>query len=265
MRFFRRRLAVAAVQRIGHHLPIAVDQAHVVFVRQPPRHRLAQQHGRCVAHHQVAGGLAEGVAQRRAEVRAEAGALGDAHAVGHDHAQARVDVDPADALPQPREPVHHRLLARERLGRLRDVEAARQLVELHLLLADAIGDLALERQRVGDQLALARFQVGAIGQLQPDRHRDREQHRQQQRHPPPRAAPRERARPGPAHRNGGGEAGRRWQCVGHWRQSMFDHGCVPVRTHVGVHNFQRRHALPTIAGLEPAREPPPRACWLAAG
>ena len=83
---------------------------------------------------------------------------------------------------------------RERLGRLRDVEAARQLVELHLLLVDALGDLRLERQRVGDQLALARLEVGAVGQLQPDRHRHREQHRQHQRHPPPRAAP-GRARP----------------------------------------------------------------------
>jgi hypothetical protein len=35
--------------------------------------------------------------------------------------------------------------------------------------------------------------------------------------------------------------------------------------HVGVHNFQRRVALRTIAGLEQARVAPASACRLAAG
>ena len=229
-------------------------------MRQPPRHRLAQQRGRRVAHHEVAGRPAE---RRRAAARSGARSGRAARRCRCRRARprrSRVSASTQLTLCHSRaRPSTTASCLASAVGRLRDVEAARELVELHLLLADALGDLRLERQRVGDQLALARLEVGAVGQLQPDRHRHREQHRQHQRHPPPRAAPRRARAPSagsPARRasrlGGDGSAG----CMA----AVYVDVARGTRTRAGLMwestISSAARALPTIAGLETSRAPP---------
>ena len=134
--------AAGARQRLaggGDGLIEAVDQAHVVLARQPPRHAHAQQRRRRVAHDERALHAAIGRLHRRRQVRRQALVLArHRRAFGQLRDQALVLVEPGQADPRAAQPFDAFGLLRQPIrGGGRPPQACGQRLQRRLLGTDA--------------------------------------------------------------------------------------------------------------------------------